>query len=101
MICETFNFGRPWIHTTSLPILERACNTLEKVDLWSTKKKQSVRESDYSLSRGIARQRYEAVAAQAELIRLAVRNNLVMHSGACNRRAWLAPHSRMAADSRL
>ena len=29
-------------------------------------------EPDYFLSRGIPRQRYEAVAAQAELIRLAV-----------------------------
>ena len=30
-------------------------------------------EPDYFLSRGIPRQRYEAVAAQAELLRLAVR----------------------------
>ena len=33
-------------------------------------------EPNYFLPRGIARQRYEAVAAQAELIRLAVRNNI-------------------------
>ena len=59
-------------------------------------------EPDYFLSRGIPRQRYEAVAAHDELTDFAVRNNyLVMHSGACNRRAWDVSRSHTAADSRL